>query len=143
MAINTRPGGPSAHWTTPHTRTDCKRDNVRVIAPRSSRLGYSRHYTSRGFWILGESSLGQQYGRVLGRVRCEGEVYVEAMMLCGAAMNPVLRWLDPADIRESYAEPPRAVLQWIMGDWSDPAALVDKAYSGGLSYGLTSKESGQ
>lgn len=143
MAINRKPGSVSAHWSTPHTRSDCSRDNVRVICPNSSRLGYSRYYTKRGFWISAQGEGHPEFrgvGRVLGRVRCEGKTYVEAMMFFGATMTPVLRWIEPFAVNESYAQPPRSVLQWIMGDWSDPASLVAHAYSGAFGCGLNANK---
>lgn len=125
-----------AHWTTSHTRTDCTRDNRRVILPNASRIGFAKRYAKRGFWIYAESGFGAAHGRVLGRVQCEGKVYVEALMLIGASLTPCVRWIEPCEIREALAHPPRAILQFIAGDWSDPAALVEKAYSGALAYEL-------
>ena len=131
----------SSHWTTPHTRQDCKRDNVRVILPRATRLGFAKQHAKRGFWIYADSGFGQTFGRVLGRVKCEGRIYVEAILLVGGTATPCIRWIAPEDVAESYEHPPRAVLQFIMGDWHDMPSIVDRAHSGALSFACSDKDS--
>lgn len=123
----------SAQWETPHTRPDCKRDNKAVRLANASRIGFNVATCKRGYWLHVKGPEGHQYARSLGRVTCEGRAYIEAVMLYGAECSPILRWIAPEDVISCRKAPPRRVLKWIMGDWCDPAALVEMAHSGALS----------
>jgi len=112
-------------------RTDCTRDNRATKLPNASHLGYDLWKAKRGNWIRYRTEGAEgSHGRVLGRVHCEGETYVEIIALLGNLDCPAIRWIKPSDIVQCRANPPRAILEWICGEWNvaDVMARVEYGY---------------
>jgi hypothetical protein len=122
----------TGHFDTPYTRPDCLRDNVRVFLPFATTLGYAKQHARRGDWLTCKGPEHVQYARVVGRVRCEGKTYIEAVMLYGAGMSPILRWIAPEDVRECREIPPREVMAFMFGEWEDMPAILDRIAGGFL-----------
>jgi hypothetical protein len=114
------------------TRADCTRDNRKIPLPRASLLGMGKRFAKRGDWIRAEVSGYPTCGRVIGRVTCEGKVFVEVAAL-GSIDSPYVKWLDPAEVRECVSSPPRRIWEWISGDWTDPEAIHARLAKGFLS----------
>lgn len=125
-------------------RTDCIRDNRATRLPNSSRIGFSLGTAKRGAWIRTASTPVDpgRIGRVVGRVHADGKTYLETVLLLGAGDIPAVRWIDPADVIECYASPPRRIFEFMCGDWRDSSAVLARIERGFLndSY-LDEKES--
>lgn len=109
------------------TRNDCTRDNVKVYCPNATSLGYGRHYCKCGFWVEYEVDSHKHVGRAIGRVTCEGIVYIELAVATLAFSSAHVRWVKPEDVREVRRAPPRKVFDFFAStDGWDPE-LVFKA----------------
>lgn len=98
-------------------------DGRKVICPKASLLGYSSNVARPGSWIVYlDHDANRRVARVLGRIaevednpECRGWLAVVSPSTCMTAAY--VRWIDPADVRECYAQPPQQLLSWLMGDW--------------------------
>ena len=106
------------------TRTDCVRDNRAVPLPAVSCIGYSVPRAKRGYWVRYSKQAGT-YGRVIGRVRCEGKTYVEVITWRGH-----VRWIEPGDILDCHANPPWITLEFMLGKWTNPDKILRRAALG-------------
>lgn len=124
-------------------RTDCTRDNRATRLPNASHLGFDLWTAKRGNFVQYDPGAGNAgaFGRVLGRVHCEGKTYVEIIALLGALDCPSVRWIAPESILRCCEVPPRRILEWICGPWNNPADILARVERGFLddSY-LDSKE---
>jgi hypothetical protein len=123
-------------------RTDFNFSTKQVHCPNSSWIGYSTSTAKPGSWITfrpDSDSGAVSHGRVIGSVsysepQPDGIArFEDQLMVCtllGSLDNPAMRWLDPALVTACYPTPPRAVLEWICGEWSDPQAIVDAMHRG-------------
>lgn len=109
-------------------RKDCKRDNVKVIARNATLLGFATRVVKRGCWIVFdyEGLSTQCFGRVVGRVTCEGKVYVEVVTMFAGGQIPAIRWIDPDTILECNKSPPCEIFVWICGEWNNPGIILTR-----------------
>ena len=116
------------------TRTDCTRDNVAVHLPNATSLGFGQPKAKRGNWVMYEIDDHHFVGRVIGRVTCEGTVYVEVAQATLDFSSVHVRWIKPTDIRECRANPPRTVFEFFADEhWNnDPEQVHAK-----LAYGVS------
>ena len=106
------------------TRTDCTRDNVAVVAPNATLLGFGTRKVKRGNWVVYESSDGARFvGRVISRVTCEGKVYVEIAQAAENFGYVYIRWIEPEQVKECRASPPRNVFSFFSGSFDDPETI--------------------
>lgn len=98
------------------TRTDCERDNVGVICPNATLLGFGERTSKRGKWIAFEQSNIHAVGRVVGRVTCEGKVYVEVACASQAFCSVFIRWIEPHEVKEIRPVPPSSVFEFFARD---------------------------
>jgi hypothetical protein len=118
------------------TRNDCTRDNRKVYLPNASSIGYDQRWSKRGYWLTFDSPFGgTAYGRVVGRVRCQGVTYVEVIALFGCDMTPAVRWVLPDAISACRKHPPRNVLSFVLGEWTKPADIF-----AAVEYGISSSD---
>lgn len=101
------------------TRSDCTRDNTRVPCPNATSLGFGLKYCKRGFWVEYEQDNQKFVGRAIGRVTCEGKVYIELAVASLGFSAAFVRWINPADVREVRRAPPRHVFNFFAdtGGW--------------------------
>src|SRR6266576_241951 len=104
-------------------RTDCKRDNVRVICPNASMLGFGTVTCKRGFWIhFTDENNSESVGRVIGRVVCEGKVYIEVATANRDFSSVFIRWAIPANVLEIRRAVPSSVFAFFSdSNWSPEA----------------------
>lgn len=120
-------------------------DMRQVICKNASLLGSATRIVRPGYWVTFDQGAGAPtMGRVLGRIaetdrdgeNCAGWLAVIAFFaghgFCG------VRWVNPDDVREAYANPPRAILEWLTGpQWvksaADIARIVAMSQHGTLS----------
>jgi hypothetical protein len=115
------------------TRTDCKRDDVRVPCPNATLLGFGKGYCKRGFWVQYEIDNQHHVGRAIGRVACEGKTYIELAQATLAFSSAHVRWIDPASVKEVRPAPPRHVFNFFAdGDGWHPDAIFRA-----LEYGVS------
>lgn len=122
--------------TTTLTRTDCKRDNVKVRCPNASLLGFGQLDCKRGNWIMFEYDDYARVGRSLGRVTCEGEVFIEAACASIDFTSVYIRWVRPEWVREIRAEAPKRVLHFFgVGavSWCDSIQQIYREMEHGVS----------
>ena len=108
------------------TRTDCIRDNKRVRLPHASFP--DSNFAKRGYWVRYQPHAGDnclESGRVVGRVVCEGEIYVELINLLG-----FVRWVKPVQIMACAYNPPWQTLRFLTGKWSNPDYILRRAAQG-------------
>jgi len=119
-------------WKTNATRADCVRDNVGVRLPLACFYNGGVTVARRGMWIeVGPTYRGREFlGRVLGRVRCEGRVYVEVIAALGIRCTPCVRWVEAAHITGCLRVPPAAALAFLCGEWRDMPRVVARATDG-------------
>jgi hypothetical protein len=118
--------------STTLTRTDCTRDNVAVICPNATLLGFGTHKSKRGYWLEYERDDNKRVGRVIGRVTCEGKVYIEIAVVSLAFSAVHVQWVEPCEVREIRRSPPRAVFAFLGQDEWKPDAVF-KAMEYGVS----------
>ena len=115
------------------TRTDCTRDNVAVFLPCATTLGFGKTKAKRGNWILYERDNHKFIGRVIGRVICEGVVYVEIAKASENFSHVFVGWVKPEEVKECREKPPRAVFAFFAGfEWHSADAIHAK-----LAYGVS------
>lgn len=114
------------------TRTDCTRDNVAVYLPNATMLGFGQKKAKRGNWVRYEIDNHFFVGRVIGRVTCEGEVFVEVAQATLGFSAAHVRWIKPYDVRECRAKPPRAVFDFFAEEWTSAEEIHAK-----LEYGVS------
>lgn len=119
--------------TTTLTRTDCERDNVRVICRNASTLGFGQRNCKRGNWIEFEVDDHKYVGRAIGRVICEGREYIEAAVATLSFSAAHIRWVEPASVREVRRSPPRHVFNF----FSDTDGWYPEAIFRALEYGVS------
>lgn len=112
------------------TRTDCKRDNVAIPLPNATSLGFGRWQAKRGNWVMYEIDNHHFVGRVIGRVTCEGKVYVEVAQATLGFTSVHVRWIKPVDVRECRPHPPRDVFEFFAGKWDKPEEIHAKLSNG-------------
>jgi hypothetical protein len=114
------------------TRTDCTRDNVAVICPGASLLGFGTRKCKRGSWVTYELDDHRHHGRAIGRVTCEGRIWIEIAQASDGFSSAYIRWIDPAWVKEVRPVPPRAVFAFFaMENWNpgDVFAALDYGVS--------------
>jgi hypothetical protein len=118
-------------------RTDFNFSTKQVHCPNSSWIGYSTSTAKPGSWITfrpdsdsGAVSHGRVIGSVIGTVSDPVKPMLMVCTLLGSLDNPAMRWLDPAWVTACYPTPPKAVLEWICGEWKDPQAICDAMHNG-------------
>lgn len=100
-------------------RTDCTRDNRATYLPNASHLGYDLWKAKRGNWVrFKREGMDGAHGRVIGRVHCEGKTYIEIVALLGNLDIPAIRWIEPSDVIQCRELPPKAIFDFICGDWN-------------------------
>ena len=115
------------------TRSDCTRDNNFVYLPNASTLGFGLRKAKRGNWVQWESDNGHHVGRVIGRVICEGKVYIEVAKAALDFSSAYVRWVDPAKVRECRKNPPRRVFEFFAATtWDNPEDI-----HAALAYGVS------
>jgi hypothetical protein len=127
------------------TRSDCTRDNVAVRLPCASTLGYGLPVSKRGNWVSfvildHRHSSNRAFGRVVGRVVCEGKTYVEVMRFfpdtCGVGVcwpdtgGVRVWWVDPVTVKTCYPNPPYESLDFLLGPWTNPDAILRRGAQG-------------
>jgi hypothetical protein len=115
------------------TRTDCTRDDVRVPCPNATTLGFGLSYCKRGFWVEYEIDNQHHVGRAIGRVTCEGKVYIEVAQATLAFSTVHIRWIEPAHVREVRRAPPRHVFNF----FADTSGWHPDAIFRALEYGVS------
>ena len=116
------------------TRTDCERNNRAVPVPNVFKYsGISLGRAKRGHWITWQSEGSEHCGRVVGRVTCEGTIYVEVMALSYGANSAYVRWIDPNNVTSCQAVPPTEIFRFLCGDWTDAHAILTRASQGFVS----------
>ena len=107
------------------TRTDCTRDNIAVRLPNAaSTLGFGKWKAKRGDWIRYEVGDNHHFcGRVISRVTCEGQTYIEIAGASGSFSSAYVHWIKPAQVRECRKAPPKTVFDFFAGDWRDIEAI--------------------
>jgi hypothetical protein len=131
-------------------RTDFEFSTRAVQLRNASGLGFGLHQASPGNWVQfrPDSEAGPVgHGRVIGSVRTtnsigETRIYLMVATLVGAIDNPAMRWISPEWVTTCLPGPPRRMLEWICGEWSDPQAICDAMQNGFLEdyQRLTGKE---
>lgn len=107
------------------TRTDCTRDNVAVICPNATLLGVGTRKCKRGAWLRYEIDNQSFTGRVIGRVTCEGKVFIELAQASIDFTHVYIRWIEPGQVREVRHSPPRAVFNFFaQDDWKPEAVFA-------------------
>lgn len=114
------------------TRTDCERDNVAVRLPNATSLGFGLYKAKRGNWVQYEIDNHNFIGRVIGRVLCEGKVFIEVAQASLAFDHAYIRWIRPEDVRECRMNPPKTVFDFFTGEWNNPEDIHAK-----LAYGVS------
>ena len=115
------------------TRADCTRDNNLVYLPNASTLGFGLYKAKRGNWVQWEMDGYHHVGRVIGRVVCEGKVYIEVAKAALDFSSAYVRWIDPAMVRECRENPPRRVFEFFAATtWDNPEDI-----HAALAYGVS------
>lgn len=113
------------------TRSDCTRDNRRTICKNVPFSGHLTHIAKRGSWIVYEDEHGHSHcGRVVGRVHCGGETFLEIIQIDAAFTMAYARWIDPLSVRECYNAPHRRVIAFLTGEWKDADTILRTAHNG-------------
>lgn len=118
------------------TRDDCIRDTEDVPLPRLTGAVGEKEFASPGDWVEFRpfQDVGPiAKGRVIGRVKCEGKVYIELAYLCRNMVH--IHWAKPDDIYHCTGiERIRTSLNWLANaDFSDTSkVLTDLEYGVGL-----------
>ena len=115
------------------TRTDCIRDNVKVICPGANLIGFGMKHCKRGYWLRYESDNYSHIGRAIGRVTCEGKIYIEAAIASQDFSSAYIRWIDPAEVREVRRAAPKHVFNF----FADDAGWQPNAIFRALEYGVS------
>lgn len=123
------------------------RDNRQVKLAHISTLSGSLLFVKRGHWVkwVDDESGAPCCGRVIGRVLphndgLEPGPFVEVAALTFACQYVGVRWIKPENILHVWAGPPKAVFDWLCGDWSDANALHADMHYGGISSGKIAPE---
>ena len=115
-------------------RTDCTRDNRQVKLPRVyEHSGWQAKQTAkRGDWLTYQISAaaGLLTGRVVGRVVCEGQEYVEVISAAADFTSAYIRWVKPEDVHNNSEHMPAHIFRLFMGDWTDPDAILTTVSNG-------------
>ena len=112
------------------TRDDCTRDNRATILPNASLLGFSTNEAKRGSWVLYEHMEQLHAGRVVGRVHCEGTIYLEIITTDAAMTFAAVRWINPTAVKACFPAPNRQVFEFLMGEWTDADKILTTANNG-------------
>ncbi len=115
------------------TRTDCKRDDVKVICPTAILIGFGIRHCKRGFWVQYEIDNQHFVGRSIGRVTCEGTIYIEVAQASNNFSSAFIRWVKPEDVREIRRSPPRKVFDF----FADKGGWYPEAIFRALEYGVS------
>lgn len=109
-------------------------DMRRVVCRNASLLGSATRIAKPGHWVIFDQGAGAPtMGRVLGRIAecdqdgadCRG--YLAVIAFYGGHGFCGVRWVNPDDVRECYARPPRAILEWLTGpEWVKSAADIGR-----------------
>jgi len=115
-------------------RTDCKRDNAQIICPNATMLGFGIRHCKRGFWVhFKDENDRERVGRAIGRVTCEGKVYIEVATAAENFSSAFIRWADPAKVLEIRRSPPRHVFNF----FADTDGWQQDAIFRALEYGVS------
>ena len=112
------------------TRDDCTRDNKRMILPNASSLGYGTNQAKRGSCVVYDHYGQRAWGRVVGRVHCEGKTYLEIIRTDPGLTMAYVNWIDPLTVSECYAAPHRRVINFLIGEWKDADTILRTAANG-------------
>jgi hypothetical protein len=118
--------------TTTLTRTDCKRDNVAVICPNATLLGFGTRKCKSGAWLTYEIDNSHFVGRAIGRVQCEGKTYIEIAQASECFSSVYIRWIDPSSVREIRKSAPRDVFTFFSQEEWKPGTVFKQ-----LEYGVS------
>lgn len=91
-------------------RTDCKVDNVRVICPNASLLGYGTRKMKAGkcFTYGTEDHVARSLGRVTVLENVDNRIVEKSYVLAAVLFHGQFmteRWVDPKDVREIFEAP--------------------------------------
>jgi hypothetical protein len=111
-------------------RTDCVRDNVKVFCANVRAVAYSTPWAKRGYWISCDYAGARRIGRVIGRITCEGKVYVETVLLATDGQSAYVRWIEPEWIETCVRHSPRELFAFMLGEWTEPADIIARAEGG-------------
>ena len=115
------------------TRTDCKRDNVKVYCPNATLLGFGLKHCKRGYWVVYETDNHKHVGRAIGRVTCEGKVYIELATASESFSSAFIRWVDPLEVREVRRAAPKRVFDFFADDAGWQPGAIFRALEHGVS----------
>ena len=124
-------------------RTDCTRDNKKVRLPNARHSGFCVTFAKRGFWITSTMMSDEHVGRVVGRVVCEGKVYVEAIMLSTDLQHAFARWIDPETIQSCHRHSPHECMAFMLGAWDEPADIIHASEQGFVKDAVAAYEAAQ
>lgn len=124
------------HIKNSQTRTDCERDNVAVKLPNSSSLGFSIAEAKSGYWIMYEKDDRHFIGRVICRVTCDLQIWLEIAQLSECGTHCYIRWIDPMWVKECREKPPRRPFDWITSEKWEPQQVHDDLNYGGAQLAL-------
>ena len=123
---------PMPQIKTKLTRNDCTRDNVKVSCPNASTLGFGRSFAKRGHWLEYEIDNIKCIGRAIGRVICEGKIYIEVAQASLSFSCVHVRWINPGDVRESRRNPPRSIFTFLSQETWEPESIFPA-----MEYGIS------
>jgi len=122
--------------TTTLTRTDCERDNQKVLCLNATLMGVGRRFCKRGNWVTLEIDNQKFIGRSLGRVVCEGVIYIELAQASIYFSSVHIRWVRPEEVREVRPTAPKRVLNFLSVDNNTWCDNVQKLYQE-IEYGVS------
>jgi hypothetical protein len=111
-------------------RTDCTRDNVKVYCTNVRVVACGTPWAKRGHWISCDYSGARRIGRVIGRVICEGKIYVETVLLALDGQAAYVAWIEPEWIETCVRHSPREIFAFMLGEWKEPADIIARAEGG-------------
>jgi hypothetical protein len=111
-------------------RADCVRDNRATPLPNAYTFGFGLTHAARGNWVTIRENDSNQYGRAVGGVTADGKRYLECIVLLGALDNPCVRWIDPAYVSHCLPSPPKAPIEFMLGEWQDPVVIIEQVQRG-------------
>jgi hypothetical protein len=112
--------------------TTLTRDNIRVKCPNASSLGFGQLHCNRGNWVVFEIDDHHQFGRSIGRVICDGKIYIEMAVASTRFDSAYIRWIEPHQVREVRRAPPRAVFNFFAAETWNPKEVFAQ-----LEYGVS------
>lgn len=118
----------SAHINTSLTRSDCVRDNIGVLLNHLPYISYLSNVVKRGYWVgwnhCEKYTTFSQSGRAIGRVTCEGKVYVEVVEFSPETDIVLIKWILPEDITYCRKTPPTNALNFMQRDFSSAETVL-------------------